>query len=86
MKKVPFTGRRPTAEQSLSVDDWVANREGGTSEQAAVKMKRLTIDLPPSLHRRIKSHCAIEGLVMADVIRDLLEQRFPVPLPQSVSS
>lgn len=44
----------------------------------AAKMKRLTIDIPDSLHRRVKSRCGQEGWKMADVIRDLLEQRFPV--------
>jgi hypothetical protein len=44
----------------------------------AVKMKRLTIDIPDSLHRRVKSRCGQEGWKMADVVRDLLENRFPV--------
>ncbi len=46
-------------------------------------MKRLTIDVPLSLHKRIKSQCAIENLIMADVVRDLLEKRFPPGGPQS---
>ena len=41
-------------------------------------MKRLTIDIPDSLHRRVKSRCGQDGLRMADVIRELLETRFPV--------
>lgn len=40
-------------------------------------MKRLTIDVPISLHRRVKSRCTLENLVMAETIRELLEQRFP---------
>jgi hypothetical protein len=40
-------------------------------------MKRLTIDIPASLHVRVKSQCATRGVNMADVIRDLLEQQFP---------
>jgi hypothetical protein len=43
----------------------------------AQKMKRLTIDIPDSLHRRLKSRCGQDGLQMADVVRDLIEQRFP---------
>lgn len=50
------------------------------TEAAAPKMKRLTIDIPDSLHRRVKSRCGQDGLRMADVIRNLLEERFP---PQS---
>ena len=42
------------------------------------KMKRLTIDIPDTLHRRVKSGCGSEGIKMADVIREYLEGRFPV--------
>ena len=41
------------------------------------KVKRLTIDIPDSLHRRVKSRCGQEGVKMVDVIRGLLETRFP---------
>lgn len=40
-------------------------------------IKRLTIDIPASLHSRIKSQCALQGSKMADEIRILLEDRFP---------
>lgn len=82
---------RPSPE---SVDKWMAsNATAGAGEPSpetppatvtagpkapAPKMKRLTIDIPDSLHRRVKSRCGQDGLRMADVIRDLLEQRFPV--------
>ncbi len=42
-----------------------------------LKMKRLTIDIPDALHRRVKSRCGQDGVKMADVIRALLETRFP---------
>jgi hypothetical protein len=40
-------------------------------------MKRLTIDVPLTLHARIKSQCALRGVNMADEIRMLLEGHFP---------
>jgi hypothetical protein len=40
-------------------------------------MKRLTIDVPASLHSRIKVQCAQSGQKMADVIRALLAEHFP---------
>jgi ParG len=40
-------------------------------------IKRLTIDIPEELHRRVKSGCALRGEKIADVVRELLEQRFP---------
>lgn len=81
---------RPSAD---AVDKWMEGQSGGAGESAppppaatatakppavpAPKMKRLTIDIPDSLHRRVKSRCGMDGLRMADVIRELLEQRFP---------
>jgi hypothetical protein len=73
MKKVTFGGKRPSTMPAGNADAWVHNREAGEPEP----MKRLTIDVPLSLHKRIKSQCANENLIMADVVRDLLEKRFP---------
>lgn len=75
MKKVTFTGKRPSASAPATADDWVQSRE----PQPRERTKRLTIDVPISLHRRVKSQCAIQNFVMADMIRDLLEERFPEP-------
>lgn len=41
------------------------------------KGARLTIDLPESLHRRVKAQCAGRGVRMVDVVRDFLEREFP---------
>ena len=35
--------------------------------------KRFTMDLPEELHRRLKLHCAANGLNMAEVIRELVQ-------------
>lgn len=43
----------------------------------AFTLKRLTIDIPEPLHRRIKVACARRGAKMADEIRRLLEERYP---------
>ncbi len=79
MKKITFGGK-PSTITGLNADSWVQNREIESKES----MKRLTIDVPVSLHKRIKSSCALQDLVMADVIRDLLEQRFPVSVGPGV--
>lgn len=44
----------------------------------AEPMKRFTIDVAESLHKRIKAECAMRGTNMADVIREMLEGAFPV--------
>ena len=41
------------------------------------KPKRLTIDISPELHTRIKLECTRRGENMADVIREILEREFP---------
>lgn len=77
VKKVSFGGKRPSdaPPASTEVDNWVENRQ----PDAPHATKRLTIDVSVTLHRRIKSQCALENLVMADEIRSLLERRFPEP-------
>jgi hypothetical protein len=40
-------------------------------------MKRLTIDIPESLHTRIKLSCVANRRKMADAVRELLDQRWP---------
>ena len=78
MKKVTFTGK-PTAKVTpTSPDDWVASDSGIPAKpvRSAEPTKRLTIDIPLSLHQRVKSQCALKGDNMADVVRELLEKRF----------
>jgi hypothetical protein len=83
MKKISFAGKKPTGEATSQIDAWVESREVAPEVTAAREpMKRLTIDVPIPLHKRIKSQCALDNLVMADVIRELLERRFPVPPEQ----
>lgn len=72
MKKITFAPK-PQGASAPTADEWVANRLATPSEPT----KRLTLDIPLSLHRRVKLRCAMEDLVMADVIRELLAERFP---------
>ena len=74
-KKVSI-GAKPTSKPApAAADAWVESR---APVEGPEPMKRLTIDIPDMLHRRVKSRCSQDGLRMAEVIRDLLEQRFPV--------
>lgn len=80
MKKINFNAKPSAVQPTVNVDAWVENRP---VEETAPRepMKRLTVDVPLSLHKRIKSQCAMENLVMADEIRLLLENRFPEKKP-----
>lgn len=75
MKKVPIKAKPKADQKADSADKWISSRETVEDKE---DLKRLTIDVPATLHRRIKSQCADRGLKMADEIRELLEKHFPV--------
>jgi predicted DNA binding CopG/RHH family protein len=82
-KKVKF-GVKLIEQKSASVDEWVDTRS--TSGEIAdsteptpapkEKFKRLTLDIPETLHRAIKGKAASEGLAMVDMLRELLEKKY----------
>ena len=74
-KKVSFAAKPSNRPVSAEADKWVETRETPTAAEAE-RMKRLTIDVPESLHRRLKISCATRGSKMADEIRALLEQHY----------
>jgi hypothetical protein len=69
-KKVTFGVKPQPQASAANADQWVESRNPEA-------MKRLTLDIPASLHTRIKSTCALRGEKMADAIRELLETHFP---------
>ena len=86
MKKVQF--KTPAPKAADAAEAWITQKTADVAEGAgeakviplhapAEPMKRFTIDVSESLHKRIKSQCAMRGLKMADTIRELLEQEFP---------
>jgi hypothetical protein len=44
--------------------------------EKAVKLKRLTLDIPKPLHKAIKAQAVEEGIPMVDMLRTLLEQHY----------
>lgn len=78
-KKISF-GPKPTGKPlPPAADSWVESRTEEEVAEEKVKperMKRLTIDIPLSLHRAIKSQCAASDKQMADEIRKLLIQKY----------
>ena len=39
--------------------------------------KRMTVDLPLSLHSRVKLRCVQDNVAISDVVREMLERNFP---------
>lgn len=76
-KKISF-GPKPTGKPlPPAADSWVESRaEEVPAKTKPERMKRLTIDIPLSLHREIKSQCAAADKQMADEIRKLLIQKY----------
>lgn len=72
MKKVTFTAKPSAGNKRPTADDWVQQKP-----KADDAIKRLTIDIPQSLHTRVKSQCVLRGVNMVDVVREFLEREFP---------
>ncbi len=68
---VSFSGKPPS--QNLSR---AANALANLTPQPEPK-KRMTVDLPLSLHSRIKLRCVQDNVAISDVVREMLEKRFP---------
>ena len=70
-KKIAI-GAKPTGKpQPATPDAWVDAKKPDEE-----RTKRLTIDVPASLHAQIKASCAMRGTKMVDEITALLEERF----------
>ena len=50
--------------------------EQEVEEPKKEKMKRLTLDIPESLHRRIKGKAVMEGVTMVEMLRELMEETY----------
>lgn len=74
MNKKVTIGAKPTGKPApAAADAWVESRSNGNEPEP---MKRLTIDIPESLHRAIKTQCASRGAKIADEVRELLLQKY----------
>ncbi len=76
MSKTPFRLPQRTEPATAQLDQWVTGGEGTTAakpEKPSGKMARLTIDLPPELHAKFKSACALRGTRMIDEVRKFIE-------------
>lgn len=76
-KSIPFKPIAPNA--PASAEDWISQPQASanTAPKAETPTKRLTIDVPEDLHRRMKVRCASDGTQMSDVVRDMLLREFP---------
>ncbi len=61
-----------------NIDQWVTERttDATKQEKPVDKMKRLTLDIPESLHQAIKLKAVEQGVTMANMLRELLEEHY----------
>lgn len=73
MTKKVGLGPKPTKKstEDTKQDAWVSGED-----KSVEKKKRLTIDIPDSLHRKIKADCAMRGTKIADEVRALLIEKY----------
>ena len=65
---------KPATKTSASPDAWIEKRDKPAAP--AEPTKRLTVDIPQSLHKRIRLACIERDEVMADAIRNILQKAF----------
>lgn len=77
-KKISITTKPTNVQSETNLDSWISQGKESLddAEPASEKIKRLTIDIPESLHRIIKSQCASRGNKIVDEIRELLLQKY----------
>ena len=77
MKHVPIPAKPRTPQVADSADDWIASRrETPQIEIEKEPTKRLTFDIPVSLHRKIKLPCVERDVTFAKLIRSLLVESY----------
>lgn len=70
-RKVPMSHIPPVkAPTQQEIDQYVSDRILPEEKEPT---KRLTMDVPESLHREFKTKCSASGLTIADKVREMIE-------------
>lgn len=65
----PSTKKAVAAPAASDLDNFVSGGKART--------KRLNVEIPATLHARLKARCALDGREIRDVVTELLLERFP---------
>lgn len=71
-KKINIPPKPSNASDRTYAESWVTSRQPEKEPTT-----RLTVDLPKSLHSRVKAACAMRGTPIREEIIRLLEGEFP---------
>ena len=70
-------GNRPSKKQTPAPSGSAAALDAFVQLEKNAETKRLNLNIPAALHRRVKTRCASDGMEMTETIIRLLEQHFP---------
>ena len=82
MKKVTISSKPTSSAERRAADAWV-DQQNPVAESEPTK--RLTIDIPHSLHLRVKSQCVLRGVSMVDVVKAFLEREFKTESSENIA-
>ena len=75
-KKEMIPPKPPRKALPVAADDWVDHRVATPPAAAFQGVKRITVEVPPDLHLKIKTYCVANGKNIADEVRAMLMERF----------
>lgn len=76
-KKVDFPMNPKNKGLAKTKDEWVgAESETKEKEKPKEPIKRLTVDVPESLHRTVKMECVAQGVSVSDKLREIIISHF----------
>ncbi len=73
-KKINFSKKPNSIEDSKIIDDWVLAGENNLQQTHSIIEKRFTIVIPEDLYRNLKVKCAKNDLKLKDFIINALEK------------
>ncbi|MGZ7460014.1 hypothetical protein ACXPVS_25690 [Pseudomonas sp. Ma2-10] len=72
-------GARPLADPQA--ETWIHQGTASDTSKSVRFTARLTLDITPALRARIKVAAFSQGITVAEMLRELLEQQFPETTP-----
>ncbi len=73
-KKIKLSSRPA---EPVNSDAWVNQRIVPEESKPTIKPKRLTVDIEPHLHRRLRLHCLQQDVSVTQFVCDLIIKTLP---------
>lgn len=73
-RRIAIGARPPTSPQAQV---WIRQGDGADPSKTDLYTARMTLDVTPALRARIKVTAFTQGITVAEMLRDLLENAYP---------